>query len=127
MKRRKYTVWFFGTLVLAVGISSLQLYAQPSASSQQYPQQSAQDQQPKQQPSDPPDQSAQATPDSHAQPSVQVFTGTITKSGDKFVLQESASGNTYDIDRQDTVKDLEGRKVRVHGTLDADGKTIHVQ
>jgi hypothetical protein len=42
-------------------------------------------------------------------------------------LQESASNNTYDIDRQDELKQFEGKKVRVHGTLDSDGKMIHVQ
>jgi uncharacterized protein DUF5818 len=128
MKRQDYSLRFLGTLVLACGILGLQLYAQPPASpsSPQYPQQSGQDQQPKQQPGQTPDSSAQQPSDSHAQPS-QVFTGTITKSGDKYVLQESTSGTTYDLDRQDAVKELEGKKVRVHGTLDPDGKTIHVQ
>jgi uncharacterized protein DUF5818 len=127
MKGQNYSLHFLGTLVLAFGILSLQLYAQPPAAlSSQYPQQAGQDQQPKQ-PGATPDQSGQQTADSHAQPAVQVFTGTIMKSGDKYVLQESASGTAYDIDRQDTVRELEGKKVRVHGTLDPDGKTIHVQ
>ncbi len=65
--------------------------------------------------------------DARPQTPVHIFTGTIAKSGEKFVLQESSGGNTYDIDRQDIVKDLEGKKVRVHGILDPDGKTIHVQ
>jgi hypothetical protein len=51
----------------------------------------------------------------------------IVKSGDKYVLQDSASNTTYDIDHQDEVKQYEGKKVRVHGTLDASGKMIHVQ
>ena len=51
---------------------------------------------------------------------------TITKSGDKYVLQD-ASGTTYDIDRQDLVKPHEGKRVRINGTLDPDGKTIHVK
>jgi hypothetical protein len=129
VKNRKYSLRFLSTLVLACGILSLQLYAQQTAppSSQQSPQQSGQDQQQKQQPGNTPDQSGQQSPDAHAQPAVQVYTGTIMKSGDKYVLQESASGTNYDIDRQDMVKELEGKKVRVHGTLDPDGKTIHVQ
>jgi len=48
------------------------------------------------------------------------------KSGDKYVLQDS-SGKNYDIDRQDGLKQYEGKQVRVRGTLDADGKTIHMK
>lgn len=57
----------------------------------------------------------------------QTFTGTVVKQGDKYVLQDAATGTTYDIDHQDEVKKFEGKKVRVHGTLDASGKMIHVQ
>lgn len=57
----------------------------------------------------------------------QNFTGTVVKQGDKYVLQDAASGTIYDIDRQDEVKKFEGKKVRVHGTLDSTGKMIHVQ
>jgi len=57
----------------------------------------------------------------------QTFTGTIVKQGDKYVLQDAASGTTYDIDHQDEVKKFEGKKVRVHGSLDSSGKMIHVQ
>jgi hypothetical protein len=53
--------------------------------------------------------------------------GTIVKSGDKYKFQDAASGNTYDIDHQDQVKQFEGKKVRVHGTLDESAKVIHVQ
>lgn len=31
---------------------------------------------------------------------VQTFTGMIVKSGDKYVLQDEATGTTYDIDRR---------------------------
>jgi hypothetical protein len=55
------------------------------------------------------------------------FVGTVLKQGDKFVLQETATGTTYDIDHQDEVKKFEGKKVRVKGTLDSSTKTIHVQ
>jgi len=57
----------------------------------------------------------------------QVFSGTITKMGDKFVLQDSATGTKYEIDRQDLAKNYEGKQVRIKGTLDPDGKTIHVK
>jgi rare lipoprotein A (peptidoglycan hydrolase) len=55
------------------------------------------------------------------------FIGTVSKQGDKYVFQDAASGQTYDIDHQDEVKKFDGKKVRVHGTLDPSTKTIHVQ
>jgi uncharacterized protein DUF5818 len=84
------------------------------------------------QPSRTPDQGGQATPDSQTQPTgsasdSQTFSGTVVKSGDKYVLQDEASGKTYDIDHQEQLKQYEGKRVRVHGTLDASGKMIHVQ
>jgi uncharacterized protein YdeI (BOF family) len=92
----------------------------------------AQNQSPSQQqqpPSQAPNQSGQQAPDSQASGQAaqgQVFAGTIMKSGDKYVLQD-ASGTSYDVDRQDLVKKYEGQKVRSNGTLDQDGKTIHVK
>lgn len=56
----------------------------------------------------------------------QTFTGTVVQQGDKYVLQ-SENGKVYDIDHQDQVKKFEGKRVRVHGTLDATGKMIHIQ
>ena len=84
------------------------------------------------QPSRTPDQGGQAAPDSQGQSSAsatdsQTFSGTVVKSGDKYVLQDEASGKTYDIDHQEQLKQYEGKRVRVHGTLDASGKMIHVQ
>jgi hypothetical protein len=43
------------------------------------------------------------------------------------MLQDAASGKSYDIDHQDQVKQYEGKKVRVHGTLDASANMIHLQ
>ena len=57
----------------------------------------------------------------------QSFTGTVVKQGDKYVFQDAATGNTYDIDHQDEVQKFEGKKVKVRGTLDASGKMIHIQ
>jgi uncharacterized protein YdeI (BOF family) len=112
---------------LAFGMVLLggQLYAQQSAppAQQQYPSERPGQQQPGQTP----DQSAQPAPDSQAQSGVQVFTGTIVKTGDKYMFQDAGSGATYNIDAQDQVKQFEGKKVRVHGTLDPSTKTIHVQ
>jgi len=98
----------------------------PDSSAQQAPQQTPQ------QPADqaPAGQTGQQTSGSQAQSdsaSGQSFTGTIVKQGDKYMLQDAASGNTYDIDHQDEVKKFEGKKVKVHGTLDSTGKKILVQ
>ncbi|MFZ0322056.1 MAG: DUF5818 domain-containing protein [Candidatus Sulfotelmatobacter sp.] len=85
---------------------------------------------PQTQPSPTPQPPAQTAPDATAATSAsetQSFSGTIVKAGDKYVLQDADSGKTYDIDHQDQVKQYEGKKVRVHGTLDASGKMIHVQ
>ena len=100
-------------LLAGMGLSGAQLSAQ---------------QQPDPQPAPPPSQQQQA-PDAQGQSQqtqVQTFAGTIMKSGDKYVLQDT-SGTNYDIDRQDLVKSHEGKKVRINGTLDPDGKTIHVK
>ena len=56
----------------------------------------------------------------------QVFSGTVEKSGDKYVLKTD-SGKTYDIDHQDDVKKFEGKKVRVQGKLDDSGTKIQVK
>jgi outer membrane biosynthesis protein TonB len=56
----------------------------------------------------------------------QVFSGTVEKSGDKYVLKTDA-GKTYDIDHQDDVKKFEGKKVRVQGKLDETGTKIQVK
>jgi hypothetical protein len=94
----------------------------PDSSAQQTPQQPA-DQAPS-------GQAGQQRSDTQAQSdsaSGQTFTGTIVKQGDKYMLQDAASGTTYDIDHQDEVKKFEGKKVKVRGTLDSTGKKILVQ
>ncbi|MGB8579931.1 MAG: DUF5818 domain-containing protein [Candidatus Sulfotelmatobacter sp.] len=144
MKKHLRSMWTLGTFatLLTVGIS---LNAQqstptppastdPSAAPQSQPSQPADPtaQQPntptQAQPSQTPDQGGQAAPSSPSATATdaQTFSGTIVKAGDKYVLQDAASGKSYDIDHQDQVKQYEGKKVRVHGTLDASGK-IHLQ
>lgn len=71
--------------------------------------------------SSPTDSSADATGNNKE------YVGTIVKQGDKYMFQETGTGTTYDIDHQSEVSKFEGKKVRVHGTMDPDGKTIHVQ
>lgn len=56
----------------------------------------------------------------------QSFSGTIEKSGDKYVLKDD-SGKTYDIDHQTDVAKFEGKRVRVKGTLDSTGSKIMVK
>jgi outer membrane biosynthesis protein TonB len=56
----------------------------------------------------------------------QTFSGTVTKSGDKYVLKDD-TGKTYDIDHQDEVKKFDGKRVRVKGKLDDTGTKIQVQ
>src|SRR5579864_9767785 len=56
----------------------------------------------------------------------QSFSGTVVKSGDKYVLKDD-SGKTYDIDHQADVAKFEGKRVRVKGTLDASGTKIMVK
>ena len=131
MKTKLWSLSTLAALLLMVGVS---VYAQQSAPSATPNDPSAQQPASAQQaqPGQTPEQSGQPAPDSQAQPTTstsdsQTFTGTIVKSGDKYMLQDAASGKSYDIDHQDQVKQYEGKKVRVHGTLDASGKMIHVQ
>jgi hypothetical protein len=124
MKVRIHSLGSLLALAFALGVFSFtQLYAQQS------PSQSAPPSAPPgqtQQPSQPPDQSAQDQGQSSS-PGSQIFTGPIVKSGDKYVLQDTAHGTTYDLDHQDQVKKFEGKKVRVSGVLDSSGKMIHIQ
>lgn len=53
----------------------------------------------------------------------QTFTGTVVKQGDKYVLKDD-TGKTYDIDHQTDVAKFEGKRVRVQGTLDPNGKIM---
>jgi outer membrane biosynthesis protein TonB len=86
------------------------------------PDPSAQQPAPSAQPSQPDQTQGAKTPTSDSQ----TFSGTVEKSGDKYVLKDDA-GHTYDIDHQDEVKKFEGKRVRVQGTLDPSGKKILVK
>ncbi len=131
----KTKLWSLCTLalLLMVGVS---LYAQqstrpttstdPNAAPQSQPTDPT-----GQQPATPPQGQANQTPDQGSQATsasdTQTFVGTIVKSGEKYKFQEAASGKSYDIDHQDQVKQYEGKKVRVHGTLDVSANMIHLQ
>ena len=127
MKKQVQYLSYLGALALLLS-AAISLNAQtPQTPQTQQPE--PQSQQPSQQA--PPDQSGQENPDTQAQPlqreGVQTFTGTIVKSGNKYMFQDAASDNTYDIDHQDAVQKFEGKKVTVHGTLDANSKMIHIK
>lgn len=134
MTKATQSLWIMGSLALA--LSAAPLYAQqtgtqsPDSSqtqTQQQPQQPDTQAPPSQQQPDqaqPP--AGQSGNDAQASADGQTFSGTIAKSGEKYVLQD-ASGKTYDVDHQEALKQYEGKKVRIKGTLDADGKTIHIK
>jgi len=118
MKRPIQSLWIAGALALSFFTAQVFAQQSDSQSSRQPPSQQQPNQQPGQQ--SPGAQGSQ-------QSDVQVFTGVITKVGDKYMLQDSANGTSYDIDQQELAKKYEGQKVRIKGTLDPDGKTIHVK
>lgn len=138
MKTRIQFLSFLATLAIALGMIAMggTLHAQNSPSSApdrqaQQPSQSPDTQSPPPQNQHPP--SSQAPPDTPPQQGAgngtgetQVFSGTVVKAGDKYVLKDD-SGHTYDIDHQDEVAKFEGKRVRVQGTLDAANNKIMVK
>jgi Protein of unknown function (DUF5818) len=132
MKKQVQSLWYIGALVLFLSVAiSLNAQApqtqQPEPQTQQPAQQAQPDRLPDQSGKQAPDAQAQSSPTSSQTSGVQTFSGTIVKSGNKYVFQDAASGNTYDIDHQDEVQKFEGKRVTVHGTLDAAAKMIHLQ
>jgi hypothetical protein len=127
MNKRTHSLSLLISLALLFGmiVSGIQLSAQQS--DRQYPAQpSAPD---AQHPGQIPNQPGQPVPDSQAQSSQtgsQIFTGTIAKTDNLYVLKD-ANGTSYAIDHQELAQKYEGKQVRIKGTLDPDGKTIHVQ
>jgi len=62
-----------------------------------------------------------------AAPELKVYTGTIAKSGEQFVLREDSSRTAYQLDDQQSAGKFAGKRVRVTGVLDASNNTIRVQ
>jgi predicted lipid-binding transport protein (Tim44 family) len=142
MKKQIQSLWFAGALVLFLSVGVALNAQTPGQTPGQTPAPDPQAQQPatpdQAQPSTPsqtpaqtPAQAGQAASDSQPQAGQaeggQSFTGTVVKSDGKYVFKDEATGNTYAIDHQDDVQKFEGKKVKVHGTLDANGKMIHIQ
>lgn len=88
--------------------------------------------QPAPQPLPPPDRpipqpdQQQPNPSAHQQPPAALtLMGTIVKDGTRYMLKVS-SNSVYQLDDQDKFKEYEGKQVRIAGSLDADGKILHV-
>jgi uncharacterized protein YdeI (BOF family) len=56
-----------------------------------------------------------------------IFSGTIIKNGDTFVLSDAANKLSYVLDDAGKASQYEGKKVKVTGTVDVASNTIHVE
>jgi|ERR1700688_1263108 Protein of unknown function (DUF5818) len=72
---------------------------------------------------------ATAISQTQAQPEAKTFTGTVLKSGESFVLSDSATKSRYILDDQDQdkVRRYEGKHVKVMGAVDVASNTIHIE
>jgi Protein of unknown function (DUF5818) len=61
------------------------------------------------------------------QPEAKTFTRTILKSGENFVLSESATKSRYLLDNQDRARPYEGKNVKITGTIDGASNLIHIE
>jgi hypothetical protein len=61
------------------------------------------------------------------QSELKTFSGKITKSNGKYILEDSKMSNSYYLDDAKSARKYEGKDVLVTGTLDAANNTIHVQ
>ena len=62
-----------------------------------------------------------------SQPKSKTFSGTILKSGDHFVLSDTANKISYVLDDAEKASQFVGKKVKVTGTVDVASNTIHVE
>lgn len=62
-----------------------------------------------------------------AQPEVKSLTGTILKSGENYVLSDSATKSRYTLDDAKRAGLHEGKSVKITGTLDKASNVIHVE
>lgn len=61
------------------------------------------------------------------QPEAKTFRGRISRSGQKFVLEDASLETTYQLDDQKKAQQYQGKNVRVTGTLGAENNLIRVQ
>jgi Protein of unknown function (DUF5818) len=130
---------FFAGTFLPLALAQSQLKSDPLPGETLGPQLIAWSQfqkpQPIPQPLPPPDRDAaqsanqspatQAPADQQRAPAAQTFTGTIVKDGKVYVLK-MAGTTVYQLDDQDRAKQFEGKQVKIAGTLDAKGGSLHV-
>jgi hypothetical protein len=60
-------------------------------------------------------------------PRLSTFTGTITRNGDQFVLNDATTHALYQLDDQETAGKFRDKKVKVTGTLDVAQNLIRIQ
>ena len=112
---------YFGTVILAAGLTCIPALAQSASTPSQDPSQQSAPTQPVQ------SQPSQASPTSSDSTSQgQAFTGTIVKGSDGFMLQDDTNKTSYKLDDAKMAKKFNGKNVRVMGTLDSTSNTIHV-
>jgi hypothetical protein len=61
-----------------------------------------------------------------AEQSARAFEGMIQKSGNQFVLEETATQTSYKLDDQHKAKHFEGKSVKVMATIDPSTNQLHV-
>jgi hypothetical protein len=68
-------------------------------------------------------------PSVHQKPDTQskMFSGTILKNGDRYVLTDAGTKTSYVLDDAQKASPYEGKKVKVTGTVDVASNTIHVE
>jgi len=72
--------------------------------------------------------SLQSTPtEQESKQKAKIFSGTIIKNGDNFILSDSASKLAYVLDDAEKASEFVGKKVKVTGTVDVASNTIHVE
>ena len=122
MKKLSVTSMLSATALLC-GVTA---FAQDTTTQQpaQSPSASPTSQSPSTSPADP--QAGATGAQGQMQQATKVFTGKITKDGDRLVLKDSATNMTYQLDDQAKAKKYEGKDVKVNGSLDANSNTIHV-
>jgi len=58
---------------------------------------------------------------------LKIFTGTIAKDGDQYVLRDDTTKSSFQLDDQETAGKFANKRVRVMGVLDARNETIRVK
>ena len=62
-----------------------------------------------------------------AQEKSKIFSGTIIKNGDKFLLSDAANKLSFVLDDSEKASQFEGKRVKVTGTVDTASNVIHVE